>query len=220
MVSLSVLLSSPPLFGWGKYSYITVQSFCFCDWSMSMSYAIFMIICCFGGPFSVMTVCNIFIYRSVRASSKRVSKISPAPVTTTERTSATETELSKMDVATTSITVTDRDSGTSTTVAMRVTEKLKKKAAAKRKSASEIMEQRLAMSLIVVVIVFVISWLPYCISMLLLIFHDDSVPRIFHMFTITLGYANSCCNPIIYGLMNTQFAKGFRDLYCWWRKKC
>ena len=195
MISLSVLLSSPPLFGWGKYSYIAVQSFCFCDWSESLSYAIFMIVCCFGGPFSIMTVSNIFIYQTVRASRKRVSKISPVLTSST-----------------------DRDSGISNVFNMGGREKLTKKNASKRKSSSEMMEQRLAMSLIVVVIVFVISWLPYCISMLLLISHADSVPRAFHMFTITLGYANSCCNPIIYGLMNTQFAKGFRDLYCWWKK--
>ena len=32
------------------------------------------------------------------------------------------------------------------------------------------------------------------------------------MFTLSLGYANSCCNPIIYGLVNKRFASGFKDL--------
>ena len=32
-----------------------------------------MIMCCFGGPCSVLTVCNIFIYRAVRASRRKVA---------------------------------------------------------------------------------------------------------------------------------------------------
>ena len=80
-------------------------------------------------------------------------------------------------------------------------------------------EHRLAMSLIVVVIVFVICWMPFCISMLIMIFAKTPVPREFHMFTLLLGYANSCCNPIIYGLMNKRFAAGFKDLYCFWKKR-
>ena len=80
-------------------------------------------------------------------------------------------------------------------------------------------EHRLAMSLIVVVIVFVICWLPFCISMLIMIFADTPIPREFHMCTLLLGYANSCCNPIIYGLMNKRFASGFKDLYCCWKKR-
>ena len=79
-------------------------------------------------------------------------------------------------------------------------------------------EHRLAMSLIVVVIVFVICWLPFCVSMLIMVFAKTHVPREFHMFTLLLGYANSGCNPIIYGLMNKRFAAGFKDLYCFWKK--
>lgn len=67
---LAFVISLPPLFGWAAYAYIPIQSFCFCDWTLAPSYAIFMISCCFGLPFSVMTVCNILIFYSARKSNK------------------------------------------------------------------------------------------------------------------------------------------------------
>ena len=73
VVSLSVILSSTPLFGWREYAYIPVQSFCFGDWGNHLSYAIFILACCFGEPCSVMTFCNIFIYRAVCASRRKVA---------------------------------------------------------------------------------------------------------------------------------------------------
>lgn len=64
------MISLPPLFGWASYAYIPIQSFCFCDWTLAPSYAIFMISCCFGGPFIVMTVCNILIFCTAKKSNK------------------------------------------------------------------------------------------------------------------------------------------------------
>lgn len=189
VVTVSLLLSLPPLFGWGEYSYIYEQSICFCRWTLG--YAIFMIICCFGGPFSVMTVSNIFIYRAVRASRRRISQIAMSEASGTRR----RTRTSRTSESSSSVDDNSR-----------------------RRSLTETVEQRLAMSLMVVVVIFVICWLPYCISMIIFVSNVQSIPREFHMFTITLGYANSCCNPLIYGLMNTQFAKGFKDLYCYCRR--
>ena len=285
-----------------------------------------MITCCFGGPCSVMTVCNIFIYRAVRASRRKVAiripeassaareqekeqlenehkrssteseslKRSPSECNSEnkliegnaslkcesdknndsekvyerdfakkndacveaednnntkdakikvksknflhplwsikrrqKRVNALNTivgdELDISDVETSANDVTfentndqskNRISNTSSSINVPHQSPSTKSAKLKRKE-----EHRLAMSLIVVVIVFVICWLPFCISMLIMIFADTSVPREFHMCTLLLGYANSCCNPIIYGLMNKRFASGFKDLYCCWKKR-
>lgn len=78
-------------------------------------------------------------------------------------------------------------------------------------------EVRLAVSLIIVVLLFVICWLPYCISMLISIHYYGDIPKEFHMFTLLIGYANSGCNPIVYGLMNQRFKVGFKRLFCFWR---
>ena len=309
VVSLSLILSSPPLFGWGEYAYIPVQSFCFCDWANHLTYALFMITCCFGGPCSVMIVCNIFIYRAVRASRRKLVKGLPTESSSVitaivnEKSksqpymiaaSMSENECdsihhcsSKNELLSTNQntqiindrnettqnreigpilfelnndldpktvnnnsgdlccvdqsmsmdieagTITDqtenrRNDTLSATISSRLssvtitsskcvsTGRSLKRPSTKLKSREE---HRLAMSLTVVVIVFVICWMPFCISMLIMIFAETPVPREFHMFTLLLGYANSCCNPIIYGLMNKRFAVGFKDLYCFWKKR-
>lgn len=75
-------------------------------------------------------------------------------------------------------------------------------------------EIRLATLLAVVVAVFVMCWMPYCVSMLLSIYGPPTVPRGFHMFTILIGYLNSGMNPIIYGVMNRKFGNGFKKILC------
>ena len=39
------------------------------------------------------------------------------------------------------------------------------------------------------------------------------MPRAVEMISLLLGYLNSMCNPILYGLRNSTFKKGLRDLY-------
>ncbi|KAK3107062.1 hypothetical protein FSP39_006074 [Pinctada imbricata] len=141
-ITMSIMLSLPPLFGWAKYDYIPQQSFCFCDWSAAPSYAFFMIGCCFMTPLTVMAICNVFIFRSARRSNRNTQSF------TTEASRDTRGD-----------------------------------------------EIRLAFMLVVVVIVFVCSWLPYCISMVIGIYAPELVPRGFHMWTTLMGYSNSGANP-------------------------
>lgn len=79
-------------------------------------------------------------------------------------------------------------------------------------------EVHLARMLCVVVVVFALCWSPYCVSMLFTIFWEDVfLPRSFHMTTLLIGYLNSSCNPIIYGVLNKRFGKEFRKIFCFWR---
>ena len=73
---------------------------------------------------------------------------------------------------------------------------------------------RLTVSFFVVILTFVICWLPFCITMLLSVHTDYELPRIPIMATLILGCLNSCCNPIIYGVMNTKYRPGFVALLC------
>lgn len=368
VVICSALLSMPPLIGWSAYVYTPTHSFCFADWANHMSYSFFMIGCCFGVPFAVMTVCNIFIIRSVRHSRMRVksniinstvsgnfsstmfqrggSRISKfednscfnetvpsyndidksKPISIVEEpeetktndepasrennnekadkpnvlhlefsdesstdhsrsktnldrfSDASETDISsclithkavdkvsiekvhlrKLNMATKDVKEIidlkssktlpkDKDllhpswpskaeevtSSISVTVesSTEVTINIDPPSAScesgpdpvlRRKRGSPLLrrreEIRLAFSLVVVVVIFVICWLPYCISMLISVFYKGHVPREFHMFTLVIGYANSGCNPIVYGVMNKRFKVGFKRLFCFWKR--
>ncbi|XP_072174711.1 alpha-2B adrenergic receptor-like [Diadema setosum] len=82
-------------------------------------------------------------------------------------------------------------------------------------------ELKLTKSFLVVIFVFIICWLPFCITMFWSVFseEDDAVPRPVDMGSLLLGYLNSCCNPIIYGVMNKRFRAGYKNILCGWRRK-
>ena len=66
---VSGVLSSPPLFGWGEFSYHTGKSVCFTNWTSSESYMIFMILICFCGPITA-TLLSLFLVRRANQSSE------------------------------------------------------------------------------------------------------------------------------------------------------
>ena len=85
----------------------------------------------------------------------------------------------------------------------------------RRKEKAKAEELRLTTTLFVVIIIFTICWLPFCITMFMSVFDNEPVPRIPDITTMLLGCLNSSLNPIIYGLMNKKFRSGFATLYCW-----
>ncbi|CAI9731274.1 alpha-2B adrenergic receptor-like [Octopus vulgaris] len=74
-------------------------------------------------------------------------------------------------------------------------------------------EIRITFSLLVVIIVFFVSWLPFCITMLCSLYLKYEVPREADIASLFCGYANSCFNPLIYGLMNKRFSDAYKDLF-------
>ncbi|CAH1780427.1 unnamed protein product, partial [Owenia fusiformis] len=81
-------------------------------------------------------------------------------------------------------------------------------------------EMRLTISLMVVVVTFVLSWLPFCTATLTTVFSEMTLNRAGSMTVLVLGLANSAYNPIIYGIMNKQYQEGFKKIYrkCWKRQ--
>ncbi|XP_070560045.1 alpha-1B adrenergic receptor-like [Ptychodera flava] len=180
---LSVLLSCPPLVGWAEYAFLPGQSFCFCNWKSSVSYTYFMVGVCFGGPCSLM----IFSYVSILLEVKR----------------------SRQRVEVDGETVRDhRDHLTVPSVAGSLG-RMKNHERQKRKREEEL---KLTKSFVVVIVIFIISWLPFCVTMFWSVHSGTPVPRPVDMATLLLGYFNSCCNPIVYGVMNKRFRQGYMKL--------
>ncbi|CAL1544445.1 unnamed protein product, partial [Lymnaea stagnalis] len=148
----SGLLSVPPLMGWAAYSYLPTASVCFCDWSVSFSYALFMIFICFCVPCLVMCLCNVGILRAYFQSRKAL------------------------------LAFGDK-------------------------------QFQLSASLLVVIVIFVISWFPYCVSMFVSVFSPELSSRRLDVTSLFLGYSNSCVNPIVYGVMNKKFRSAYRGIF-------
>lgn len=73
--------------------------------------------------------------------------------------------------------------------------------------------------LVVVVVLFTVCWLPYHISTLCVNFIDlQRIPKWYgqlHFFTVWMMFANSCCNPVVYAVLNRNYRREFvRLLRC------
>ncbi|XP_038079116.1 alpha-2A adrenergic receptor-like [Patiria miniata] len=75
-------------------------------------------------------------------------------------------------------------------------------------------ELKLTKSFLVVILVFIICWFPFCITMFWSVFSPWPVFRPADMASLLLGFFNSCCNPVIYGVMNHRFRAGFKHILC------
>eukprot|EP00794_Sanderia_malayensis_P003308 gene3308-3793_t len=71
----SVLLSFPPLVGWSRFTFDEGKLICFADWKSSVSYMVFMIAICFGGPIAATLLSLFFILRMKRKVSNNVIEL-------------------------------------------------------------------------------------------------------------------------------------------------
>ncbi|KAK3098352.1 hypothetical protein FSP39_018682 [Pinctada imbricata] len=71
-------------------------------------------------------------------------------------------------------------------------------------------ELRLRRMLFVAPIMYTIFWTPFCLSVLTSVYSEKNM-TIFHCLTLLIGYLNCCVNPVIYGLLNTNFNRKCRD---------
>lgn len=70
---LSVLVNSPQLYGWGNITYHVFFTDCTCEWKRKdISYILFLCITTIFIPATIIFSCYFMIYRTVRASSRRV----------------------------------------------------------------------------------------------------------------------------------------------------
>lgn len=74
-------------------------------------------------------------------------------------------------------------------------------------------ETKLTNTLLIVVACFVFCWAPFAITMFFDVYHPHPIPREVHVGSLILGYLNSMCNPILYGIRSSSFKKGFKNLY-------
>ena len=82
------------------------------------------------------------------------------------------------------------------------------------KGIQQCREHRITVVTFMVTITFLVCWMPYCIATICLASGKSDLPKEFTSVALMMAIANSCCNPIIYGIMNRSFRKAFREILC------
>ena len=66
-------------------------------------------------------------------------------------------------------------------------------------------EIKITNTLLIVVACFMACWAPFAITMFIDVYYPHPLPRAIDIGTLLLGYANSMCNPVVYGIRNQAF---------------
>ena len=77
----------------------------------------------------------------------------------------------------------------------------------KRRFRMTLGEVKITNTLLIVVVCFMDCWAPFVVTMFLDVYFPRPLPRVVDIGTLLLGYANSTCNPIVYGIRNPNFRK-------------
>jgi len=209
---VSISLASPPLFGWAEYRFIPGKSYCFVYWPSDVYFMYFMISVCFFGPLSAIAFSYYNILTFTKNLKRRiaVSRNNLAPPPQLEAPLAgKETQNSNHPD-----NKLDRDMADSERPQVNRLSHCKLDLKSKSEEFQLTPEEtKMTNTVLLVVALFVICWAPFAITMFFDVYHPRPLPRVVDIAALLLGYLNSMCNPILYGLRNSAFKQGFLDLY-------
>ena len=211
-------LALTPLFGWAEYQFIPGKSYCFVYWPSNVYYSYFMIFACFFGPLLVAAFSYYSILSFARSKKKKVANCRnnlPLPTPNTARVSSNERQNSEEKDNIIGLEHEGRETNMqnnnpSGIIKLRNNKTVKTKPRRHQKTTGE---TRITNTLLLVLLMFTVCWAPFTVTMFFDLYHPTSLPRAFDIISLFLGYTNSLCNPIIYGIRNSAFKEGFFELY-------
>ena len=81
-------------------------------------------------------------------------------------------------------------------------------------------EVKITNTLLIIVAGFLACWTPFAITMFIDVYSPFPLPRSIDIGTLLLGYANSMCNPLVYGVRNQAFRRELFRLFAGCGSKC
>ena len=210
--AVSISLASPPLFGWAEYRFIPGKSYCFVYWPSSVYFMYFMIVVGFFGPLSAMAFSYYNILAFTKALKRRIAisrnNLTPPPQYNQARTvfSHEPTIENNFD------SEIHRDKAENPQINRQDVSKLDLESKSHNFQVTP-EETKMTNTCLLVVALFIICWAPFAITMFFDVYYPSPLPRAVDIASLLLGYLNSMCNPILYGLRNSAFKQGFQKLY-------
>ena len=201
---LAWLLDIPNYLNWGDHSYDMKTMACSYDRLASYSYTAFFITVFVAFPLATVSYCNVNIYLKVKNSKMKV---------------AANAQSSKSGRVTSVNTVSKHISSVDDPSIMKVDEEgttmignaeYNDSAGPSQVLRSKVRQGdlKLAKTLFVVFLVFLVCWAPY--ASLCLFDPGDLVSKEFYIIAIKLAHTNSSLNSILYAAMNKNFLEGYK----------
>ena len=229
---VSMFLASPPLFGWAEYRFIPGKSYCFVYWPSNVYFMYFMITVCFFGPLSVMAFSYYNILNFTRNLKMKVDvsrdNLTPPPLkqqqkpekTNKEKTAPFIIDLDGDEIERAEVEMRNFDNPSITVEVYSEADRVKTlqiksqlSSSVKWKLSPE--EEKMTNTFLLVLALFIICWAPFAMTMFFDVYYPRPLPRAINIVSLLLGYLNSMCNPILYGMRNSAFKQGFVNLYSW-----
>lgn len=76
-------------------------------------------------------------------------------------------------------------------------------------------ERKVTRMVVVIVLVFVICWLPFFTTNIVNLIHPiPEYNTTIYFISVILTYVNSCANPLLYGFLSENFKQSFQKVLC------
>ncbi|XP_054152449.1 5-hydroxytryptamine receptor 2B-like [Oppia nitens] len=204
----AVLVGLTPMLGWRDYNRFLIriydQKTCFS--SLNIAYKTTSVIILFFVPVSVIIPLYCAIYKKsieFRANHKTIVKGSKVDIQELSTSSVVKTDLT--DISKTTYLMVIEDDGIKR-VSINGKDKVKQNKSIRR-------EFRVAKTLAIITVCYVICLLPVYMTLLVTVFkNDNQLPKLPFSLTLWLLLCNSGINPIIYAMFNINFRNAFKRL--------
>ncbi|XP_070535917.1 5-hydroxytryptamine receptor 1B-like [Ptychodera flava] len=223
---VSMVTAVPPLIGWGEYSYDRGKSICFLNARVDVSYTIFYITVSTFLPFIFMVYCYWNIFLVVRQNSRRIKNTAKALIQTSALVIAEGTGSphysTRHGVGKADFLPGVADLGVNPRLGLPSNSEYRRFSNASLVSRTALLQPpqerqeqaKLTRMLGFVFAIYLLLWMPFAITILVEATAQVNMNKIWDRVSLFCVYLQTCCNPIVYGLINETYRKVFCEALC------